>query len=338
MKKLLVFAFLPFFLCSEFSFSQKINGLSFVGSKDYISQKHIDPIKKVSANYICLMPFAFLKDIKNPNLQYNSKRQWIGETKKGVTQYANLIRNNHLKLMIKPQIWVWRGAFTGTIRMQTEADWNILETAYTSYILDFAKLAETLHAEIFCIGTELEYFVADRPEYWKQLIKEVKKVYKGKLTYAANWNEYKKTSFWKELDFIGVDAYFPTSEKKNPTINDVKSGLNTYKKALMQISINKNKPILFTEFGFRSVDYAARKPWDSKRIEDHINLKAQSNSLEAVFNSFWPEKWFAGGFLWKWFVHHERAGGINNNRFTPQNKPAEKIIKQYYNQYRSLNK
>ena len=40
--------------------------------------------------------------------------------------------------------------------------------------------------------------------------------------------------------------------------------------------------------------------------------------------------WFAGGFLWKWHVNDLKAGGLTNNNYTPQNKPVESIIKNWY--------
>ena len=48
----------------------------------------------------------------------------------------------------------------------------------------------------------------------------------------------------------------------------------------------------------------------------------------------WQEPWFAGGFLWKWFINHPVSGGPLDNRFTPQNKPAQQVIRQYYRRNR----
>ena len=96
--------------------------------------------------------------------------------------------------------------------MTNEDDWQVLENSYTQFILLYAMLAQEIDAELFCIGTELEKFIEKRPQYWSNLIKEIKKVYKGKLTYAANWDEFKRTPFWSDLDYIGIDAYFPVSD------------------------------------------------------------------------------------------------------------------------------
>ena len=89
---------------------------------------------------------------------------------------------------------------------------------------------------------------------------------------------------------------------------------------------------MFTEFGYRSVNFTAKEPWVFNRVVGNINLQNQVNGIEAIYKEFWKEDWFAGGFVWKWFVNHKNAGGKDNNRFTPQNKPAEKVLARLYNQ------
>ena len=161
-------------------------------------------------------------------------------------------------------------------------------------------------------------------------IQEIRKVYKGKLTYAANWDEYKRITFWNQLDYIGIDAYFPLTDKKSPTIEEFELGWQTHKNEIKKVQSQFKKPILFTEYGYRSIDFTGKKPWESNRTEGSVNLEAQKNGLQAIHNQFWKEEWFVGGFLWKWFHTHDRVGGLNNNRFTPQNKPAELLIQQLY--------
>ncbi len=311
----------------------KINGVSYVASKDSISEKHIKPVLNIHANYASVMPFGFIRELAHPEIQYNSSRQWFGETKTGVKQYINALKKEGIQIMMKPQIWVWRGEFTGEIRMKTEEDWKILEDSYTTFILDYAKTAQETHVEIFCIGTELESFIDERPIYWKRLIIEVKKVYKGKLTYAANWNEYNRTPFWDDLDYIGIDGYFPVSDLKTPTVEACKLGLERWKSEMKKFCNELKKPILFTEFGYRSVNFTGKAPWRADREMDSVNLEAQTNALQAFFETFWDEDWIAGGFVWKWYHNQELAGGKDNSRFTPQNKPAEKIISDFYLKY-----
>ncbi len=331
-----IFICFLFFGISIFSCAQKeskINGVSFVASRDTLTQKHIKPILSLKSNSASIMPFGFIRDLEHPEIKYNSEKQWFGEKVSGAKHYIKELQKNKIEIMLKPQIWIWRGEFTGNLKMKSEEDWISLENSYRSFILDYAKLADETNVEIFCIGTELEQFVLNRPAFWLQLILDIKKVYKGKLTYAANWDEYKRVPFWKELDYIGVDGYFPLSETLTPTIEEAKVGWAQWKIEMETLSVSVNKKILFTEFGYRSVDFSGKEPWNSDYTLKGVNFEAQTNLFNALFEEIWKEDWFAGGYLWKWFINHNDVGGLEDNMFTPQNKPVESLIKSNYSLY-----
>ena len=328
---LLLICFLQFACNSQVA--EKINGVSFVASRNQVTQEHVNPVLGINANYAAVMPFGFIRDLKSPEIVFNTDRQWFGETKKGAKQYIELLQKNKIKVMVKPQIWIWRGEFTGGLKMNSEAEWKALEASYEKFIMTYADMAEQTNAAFLCIGTELEQFVVNRPKYWSGLIKKIRAVYKGKLTYAANWDEYSRTPFWNDLDYIGIDAYFPLSEAKTPSVAELKTGWKPWKEKIGTLSKTLNKPVLFTEFGYRSVDYNAKKPWVADRNEMTVNMDAQVNATRAIVEEFWKEEWFGGGFVWKWFIHYERAGGPEDNRFTPQNKPAEKLLRELYKKH-----
>jgi len=308
----------------------KINGVSFVASRDTISSKHISPVKDVNANWASIMPFGIMREKDNPQLFYNTERHWYGERYNGSKHSIELMHKNGIKVMLKPQIWIVKGAFTGHITMQNEEDWKTFEHNYEDMILLYAQLAQETKAEIYCIGTELNSFVALRPEFWNTLIIKIKDIYKGKLTYAENWDKIDNVPFWKDVDYIGVDAYFPVNEKKTPQVEEVKKEWVTINATLEQLSKTNNKPILFTEFGYRSVDYAGKSPWDATDIEGQVNEDAQRNLLKGLFESVWHKPWFSGGFLWKWFHNPDAISARHDNRFCVHGKKAENLLKHWY--------
>ncbi len=314
--------------------SPKINGVSFVASGVPIDSSHTNPMVRIHANYAAIMPFGFIQDLEHPEIFFNSERQWFGETLAGAKQYIESIREHDIKIMLKPQLWVWHGAYTGFIEMQNETDWKTLEDTYSKYILEYAHLAQELHVEIFCIGTELDFFIKNRPDFWFDLIKKVRTTYNGKLTYAANWDEFKRTPFWRELDFIGIDAYFPISDNRTPSVEDCIRGWDAHKPIIKKYADSINKPVVFTEYGYRSVDYSAKEPWKSDRNMTQVNLEAQKHATQALYDVFWHEPWFSGGFVWKWFHSHDTVGGNENSQYTPQNKPVESVIKSHYKLHR----
>lgn len=315
--------------CTIKAQSEKINGVSFVAPNKEIGEIEISKPKAiVNSNYLSLMPYAFIPENSN-ELQYNSKWQWWGEKRNGTIEIIKEAHKQGYKVMMKPHVWKKHGEYTGHHSYTAESDWLAFEKSYAKYIIDFAKISDSLNVELFCVGTEWEQFALQRPNFWYNLIKEVKKVYHGKLTYAANWDEYKRISFWKELDYIGVDAYFPLNDAETPKKEVLKNALLPYKKELETISKEHNKAILFTEFGYRSRDSTANKPWESDR-GGKVNLEGQNIAYEAFFQSFWNENYIAGGFLWKWFPDYHNVGGSEHTGFTPQNKPVEQLINKWY--------
>lgn len=208
----------------------------------------------VNANYVAINPFAIIKNINSPHVIYNSKRQWFGESSEGVKQYTKEFRKVGLKIMLKPQIWVLNGMYTGFIKINSKSEWLMFEEPYKNFILNYTRIATDIKADLFCVGVELECFAIARPKFWSELINSVKSIYKGKLTYASNWDEYKRISFWNQLDFIGVDAYFPLSNLINPSTLVLSKGWKIHKSNLYQIHQKFNRPILFTEYGYRSVN------------------------------------------------------------------------------------
>ena len=312
--------------------SQKINGVSYVAAGEPTTQEQVAKVSELNANYAAVMPFGFIRDLENPELRFNTERQWFGEREEGVKQYINMLQEQGIDVMLKPQIWIWRGEFTGYLKMNSDEDWVALEASYREFILLYARIAAETKVPIYCIGTELEQFIVHRPEFWNTLIAEVKEIYTGKLTYAANWDEYKRVPFWKQLDFIGVDAYFPVSELKTPTVEDARKGWQPWKLEMKNVSEANQKPILFTEYGYRSVDFSGKEPWVSDRNLGPVNLEAQVNLTNALFAEVYQEPWFAGGFIWKWFIHHDKVGGHDNTMFTPQNKPVADSIRTFFKQ------
>ena len=317
------------FSCSSQQ-TEKINGVSFVASREAVAQEHVQELLNIHANHAAIMPFGFIRNVDEPEIVFDSDRQWHGETRKGAKQYIEMLHKNGVKVMVKPQIWIWRGVFTGSFELKTEKDWAIFENSYERFILNYAEMAAETNTDIFCIGTELEKFVTNRPEFWKALIPKVRKIYKGKLTYAANWDEYKRTPFWSQLDFIGIDAYFPLCEHETPTVEQCRVGWQKHKPSIEQLAETVDKPVLFTEFGYRSAHQTAWKPWLVDMHDNPANMQGQVNATKAIFEEFWSEDWFAGGYVWKWFINHKESGGENDNRFTPQNKPAQNVIKEFY--------
>ncbi len=311
--------------------STKICGVSYVSMNTEFDSSFVRPVLEVGANWVGIIPYCFMTSATQPELHYNHKMQWQGERLDGARE---IIQRNHargLKVMVKPQIWIHHGIYTGKITMNSDEEWQAFEDNYSKYILDFARMAEEEGVAMFCIGTEMGRVVNERPEIFERLIEKVREEFSGKLTYASNWDDYHGVGFWKVLDYIGVDAYFPLAKEAKASVGKLKSGWTPHWRELDSLSDATDVPVLFTEYGYRSSVGCAIRPWDySNNEETKIDQKEQLRALSALYEVIWDEPNFAGGFLWKWHPKHEQAGGKNNSMFTVQNKMAEEVVRERY--------
>lgn len=310
--------------------SNKITGVNFVSPPNHPNRNPMGSLKEANAEWVSIIPYAFSR-VGQPQVIANSPRQWWGERTEGARQLALYAREENLKIMFKPHIWVGGQGWAGDYTLDSEADWLIWEKEFDNYVLPLAELAEELEVELFCIATEYRQIVKARPAYWDDLITKIRKIYSGKLTYAANWDNIEHVSFWDKLDYIGIDAYFPLLQEGNPPVKDILEAWKSHKKQIEQLYVKYEKPILFTEYGYCSVDFAAHEPWKvGSRGDATVNFEAQTNAYEALYQSFWNEKWFAGGFLWKWHIDPDSRWNRIEKAFSPQNKPVMNTIRKWY--------
>lgn len=328
---LFIFLILLKFSNAQVVHPEKINGVNFVSPKFKCQVDGIDSMKTINSNWIALCPFAFLTKNKS-QIEYNSSNNWWGDTKEGLIEEIKRAKANKLKILMKPHYWVMNNGWVGNFDLSgtTKSEW---EANYCEYMLYLATLCDSLNVEMLSIGTELKLYTQKHPEFFIGLIDKIRAVFKGKLTYAANWDEYETIIFWDKLDYIGIDAYFPLSEKKTPEIKELEISWLKHGASIKRISNKFNKKIIFTEYGYRSIDYTAYKQWEfeSTSIFKNVNIEAQNNAYTAMYNSIWKENFIAGGFIWKWY-NDEAKVNKQNSDYSPQYKPVLKIVKKCYSQ------
>jgi hypothetical protein len=329
LKKILATAILISVCISIFA-QEKIDGITYVAPPRPTTEESMKRILQTNAGWVTFVPYAFQRT-NQADIIFNTQRQWWGERADGIIECVKMAKKNSLKVMLKPQIWIGN-VWIGELDYKTEDEWSKWEKNYKSYIMFYVDIAITHKVDMICIGTEIKNSVKKRPKFWKTLIAEIRGKYKGKLTYSANWDDYKSISFWSDLDYVGISAYFPLSDKATPSSSELIGKWKTYKDELSLYSAKNKKQILFTEYGYLTVDGCAGKTWELEKIRrsSKKNEQAQSNAFEALYSVFWKETWWAGGFIWKWFPQGMGHEGQMETDYTPQGKLAEKTISKWY--------
>ena len=114
---------------------------------------------------------------------------------------------------------------------------------------------------------------------------------------------------------------------ETPDLKKTLKNWQSIQKQMKKLSKREDKKILLTEFGYRNVAYAGKRPWTHNKGPAIVNNQAQVNLYKAFFQTFWKEKWVAGGFAWKWFYEPQ---GANNTSFSIRGKPALTVVQKWY--------
>ena len=285
-------------------------------------------IKPMKANWISILVTCYQDNIKSVEIQClpDTKTPTDGD----LAHAINYAHSLGLKVMLKPHLDLnnddahWRGDIGFG---DDEAAWDAWFASYDQFILHYADLAQKNNADYFVIGTELAG-TSKRIDQWRSLINKVRTIYKGPLTYAANWGEVFDVYWWNDLDTIGVDAYYPLTNTDQPSLDQLKEAWKPIVARLGSLSVGWKRPIIITEIGYRSIKGANRFV-DVQGGDPPIDLQEQADCYQAVFEAFRGQAWWRGVYWWNWSPD-PNDGGPQDNNFTANNKPAENILRANY--------
>jgi hypothetical protein len=259
----------------------------------------------------------------------------ITPTDDALTAGINYVKSKGMKATFSMFVECNCGAWRAEIN---PSDRNQFFNSYNTIVQKYAKIAQANGVDSINLGTEMASLSnpAVNPintQKWRDLIANTRANYFGKLTYGGNWGlpyeEMSKIEFWNDLDFIGISAYFDLSKDEIPSVDTLKAAWGNVEANTLQPLVNKwNKPIVFTEIGYRSVNQAANAPGDWSRPA-YFMEDGQVNAFEGLFSFFNTRSYFAGINIWD-VSSDPNYGGQGNVDYTFVNKKAEATIKKWF--------
>ncbi len=105
---------------------------------------------------------------------------------------------------------------------------------------------------------------------WIELIARLREVYRGRLGYAANFDQYHLVTFWDHLDLMGINAYFPLRHRLVPEgdsaalyalLRDGWHGVLSDIQAFRAGGGLSGRPVIFTEMGYTFRTNSTIQPW-----------------------------------------------------------------------------
>lgn len=230
--------------------------------------------------------------------------------------------------------------FRGDIRFATAEGWERFHDQMEQMILHYARLAQEEAVALLGLGLELKHSSRGHPRRWRRIIDRVRRVYRGKLTYSANWwQEWEQVKFWDALDLIGIGAYFELRPQP-PEAADAPPGSASrrqlvarwrpIRKRLRQMSRKHGRPVLFTEVGYPGYRDCAERPWEwagKQQKGTPVDHRAQARALGALLDVVAAEDCVAGLFVWRFYTNPE---DIAPWEYGLQGRPAAEVLEEAY--------
>lgn len=316
-----------------YEIDKKHRGMSVFGwSED--NTEAITSLVRANVEWVAVIPFLYQKDEKTKVMNTPENPKNYSRRDSSFIRSINDLHKKGLRVHLKPHLWMSNG-WRSNITLNTTEEWDTWFESYRMNMLRYAKIAAETNVELFCVGTELRTSIKTQPKKWEGLIDEIRIIYKGELTYAANWyDEYEYVSFWNKLDYIGIQAYFPLTKVKNPDLETIEKGWKKPLKALKAVHEKYEKPILFTEVGYKSEANATIKPWEWSSILGSLTQKksdkTQQLAYEALLRQTWNQPWFAGVYIWQWDTRTTEESAKTDLDFSPRFKTAENVMAKWF--------
>ncbi|MFC0212317.1 1,4-beta-xylanase [Paenibacillus chartarius] len=227
-----------------------------------------------------------------------------------------------LKVCLKPVVncanGVWRAHINFfDIDVPCEPKWSEWFASYTGFILHYARIAEDTGCEMFCIGCEMVQ-TDRRAAEWRELIRKVREVYTGMITYNCDKYQERQVTWWDAVDVISSSGYYPIGSW-DERIADLES-----------FAQEQKKPFFFMEAGCPSRSGSAQVPNDWG-LQGPVSMEEQDEYYRVMFDKLDNKPWFYGYMLWDWPAKlYSREEAESNDDYCIYGKPAEKTVRDYY--------
>ena len=274
--------------------------------------------------WIAYGPTATMSDITRPQIDYGTD----DDRDRAVIRTLRAIGFDVFLLprIESPSFFTGRDAkWRGDIVMPDAARRGRFHDNLRNMTVHFARMAEEEGCRLFGCGLEYVKTTTVHPAEWREIIAAVRVVYSGAVTYSANWwGEFDRITFWDDLDFIGIGAYFPVARKRRADVETMVSGWDKAFEKIEDIVARYRKPVIFSEIGYPTFADAGWKPWQwTDRREKIVDEQHQADCYRALFRRYKNIDWLAGMFIWR---YPSDPRSLETWDYCPRNKPAERVI------------
>lgn len=295
-------------------------------------ERTLDEAKRLGATWVSLTPFGRVLDLRPTGVAWTFEESYESN-RKAVLRAIGQAHAKGLRVLLVPHLWVENGAWRGEIDPGDDAAWERWSVGYGAFLRGWAEVAREGKVDMLAVGVELRTWVTTtHAPSFAALVREMRNVYPGPLTYAANWDDAETTVIWGELDAIGVNAFFPLASEAGAGPEKLLEGGRDVAKKLAALAREWRKPVVLTEFGYTTRPDPAVRPWEwpDSMTNVVVDELAQADAYASLLAPLIDETWLAGAFVWRLYADPDDVSQEAEWGFSPRGKLAELVLRDAY--------
>jgi hypothetical protein len=286
-------------------------------------------LARIGANWTSVTPYGRIADLKPTGIDWSFEAPF-DQNRAAVIAAIGQAHENGLRVLLVPHIWIENGEWRGHIDPGDDAAWARWARSYRAFVLAWAAVAAEAGADMLSVGVELRSWVTSwHAASFFSIIADVRKVYPGPLTYSANWDDVEETALFSALDFVGMNAFYPLSDREGATFDQLLEGGRTVASRVRRLGERWHRPVVFTEVGYTTRPDPAVKPWEwpDKMANVVVDQQAQADAYRAILAPVLDEPSFAGFFVWRVYADPDDVSQESEWGFSPRGKLSELVVR-----------
>jgi hypothetical protein len=295
------------------------------------SAELLDELVRLGVNAVSITPFGRIWSLKSTEILMDFEAPY-SDNRAAVREMIEQAKARGLQVLVIPHLWVESGGWRGEIDPGSDERWAAYQASYRSFVLAWARDAERAGADALSIGVECKSWSGRFGEYWSSLIAELRATFHGKLTYSANWDEAEDVAFWDQLDWIGVNAFYPLASHDDASDDEYRKGASEALDRLHELSHSVDKPVVLIEIGYTTRKNAAVQPWlwpdDMQNVI--VDEREQARALSALAGAAASRDFIRGFYVWRYYANLDDVSQEAVWGFSPHGKLAEPMLERIF--------